>query len=442
MLEEEEEEEEEEGRVILHQLLFVAGMIEVLAIPLQKPPPISPCPSVFTYALEEKTGAWKGIIVVTPTKLPLHVRVELFMKGQLSEKKYNGALVLAENEDMVRERLLAKDYSLVKYNLYFSPHYLVPLVQRILVNGKIVCQGPDKFYIPLISGRVVTEIVMDHILQEDDPSIIFGDAFSDNSRCGLIPTAKPLILHSTATSRGQWPWHAAIYKNGLYLCAGALITQSAVLTVAHCVTNSEVAEDHSKFTVHLGKYHLRKEDDGAQEAKVDKIYVHPSFNSTTFYSDLAVLRLASPVTLTEYVTPVCLESGIDVRSFEEPRGYVAGWGMDEQGAQTEDLRMAIMPIVPQEVCLRSYPEFFGYFSNNKTFCAGNRNGTSPCNGDSGGAMVQPRSADNGTQVWFLRGLVSLSVSKVNGTKRICNSEHYTVFTDVTKHLRWISQHIK
>lgn len=51
-------------------------------------------------------------------------------------------------------------------------------------------------------------------------------------------------------------------------------------------------------------------------------------------------------------------------------------------------------------------------------------GTSPCNGDSGGGIVFNRN-----NVWYLRGLVSLSVAK-NGY--LCDTGNYVIFTDLTK----------
>lgn len=63
-------------------------------------------------------------------------------------------------------------------------------------------------------------------------------------------------------------------------------------------------------------------------------------------------------------------------------------------------------------------------------------GTSACNGDSGSGMVfQKTRPQSRTQVWQLRGIVSLSVALQNQAR--CNTSHYVVFTDVAKHAPWI-----
>lgn len=52
---------------------------------------------------------------------------------------------------------------------------------------------------------------------------------------------------------------------------------------------------------------------------------------------------------------------------------VPGWGKDDTGAISNEVRVANMPIVSQETCLRSNI-FYHKFTSNKTFCAGFKNG--------------------------------------------------------------------
>jgi hypothetical protein len=53
---------------------------------------------------------------------------------------------------------------------------------------------------------------------------------------------------------------------------------------------------------------------------------------------------------------------------------VTGWGYDENGQITEELKMAKMPVVPQQVCLWSNRDFYPHFTSDMTYCAGFRNG--------------------------------------------------------------------
>ncbi|XP_067015707.2 uncharacterized protein [Anabrus simplex] len=271
-----------------------------------------------------------------------------------------------------------------------------------------------------------------------------------DGRCGQISiSATPLVTHGQSTARGQWPWHAALYRakgiNLTYICGGTLVSSSAVVTAAHCVTKmiGNWPLDPDNLVVYLGKYHLKLwSEGGVQNRQVAEVHVHPEYNSSDFRSDVAVLTLSSPVDYTQFVRPVCLwgEDSTDLRDVEGREGYVVGWGFDEESRVTEQLMMARMPIVSQQSCLWSYPEFFSHFTNNKTYCAGFNNGTSVCNGDSGGGMVLPEQQADGSTVWRLRGLVSISVSKEE--KRVCDTKHYVVFTDLAKYRDWIQNYLK
>lgn len=60
---------------------------------------------------------------------------------------------------------------------------------------------------------------------------------------------------------------------------------------------------------------------------------------------------------------------------------------------------------------------------------GFRNGSGPCNGDSGGGFVMKRSGR-----WILRGIVSMSLSSKEAQ---CDLNSFVVFVDVAKYLGWI-----
>lgn len=55
-------------------------------------------------------------------------------------------------------------------------------------------------------------------------------------------------------------------------------------------------------------------------------------------------------------------------------GTIVGWGVDENGENTQTLLQTKMPIVSTETCIYSNREFFSRFTTDKSFCAGFRNG--------------------------------------------------------------------
>ncbi|KAJ8711198.1 hypothetical protein PYW07_008440 [Mythimna separata] len=270
------------------------------------------------------------------------------------------------------------------------------------------------------------------------------------SQCGkVVLNAIPLVVNGTPTLEGQWPWQIALYQtqtvDNKYICGGTLVSHKHVITAAHCVTRkaSQRLVDQNTLTVYLGKHNLRTSVDGVQIRFVKEIFVNPNYNASTFSQDVAILELREPVTYSEWVRPACLwpDNEIELKNVIGKKGSVVGWGFDETGVATEELSLVEMPVVSQETCIRSYSEFFVKFTSEYTYCAGYRDGffnektgrresTSVCNGDSGGGMVFRMNG-----IWYLRGLVSLSVARPNEYR--CDPTHYVIFTDLAKFLPWI-----
>lgn len=101
---------------------------------------------------------------------------------------------------------------------------------------------------------------------------------------------------------------------------------------------------------------------------------------------------------------------------------------------SDDLSYIKMPIVTHETCIWSNRDFFSKVTSEKSFCAGFRNGTNVCNGDSGGGIVFKQA-----NKWYLRGLVSVSIALQNSLR--CDPSHYAVFVDVAKYTNWIESNI-
>lgn len=268
---------------------------------------------------------------------------------------------------------------------------------------------------------------------------------SNSPSCGEVKMVVPLVTSGQSTKRGQWPWHVALYLiegiNLSYHCGGSLVSKNKVITAAHCVTQklNDAVLNSTKIVVYLGKYHQLQYSDelGVQIKQVIRIKVYPSYNSSSYFGDIAILTLSSDAEFTNYVTPVCIweERPDNLDDIVDKEGTVVGWGFDENNTPTEELKMAKMPVVSQQTCLWSYPQFYSEFTSEKTFCAGFRNGTSVCNGDSGGGMVFARN-----HRWYLRGIVSLTVAK-DGL-RVCDTRHYVVFTDVAKYTDFITKNLQ
>lgn len=255
--------------------------------------------------------------------------------------------------------------------------------------------------------------------------------------CGILsPALNPLVVNGEAAHDGQFPWHAALYiSQGVqlkYTCGGNLVSPSVVVTAAHCVTRKRTATpiNPEHLLVYLGKADLLHWQGQEQDFSVDEIVVHPNYNHSRFYSDIAVLKLKKKAKYTDYVRPVCLWEGWDLKQVVGKVGRVPGWGYNENGVVGTQLSYVEMPVVTHETCIWSNREVFSRITSDTSFCAGFRNGSNVCNGDSGGGLVFSQGSR-----WHLKGVVSVSVALQNHF--LCDPDHYIVFADVTKFKDWI-----
>ncbi|GBP45819.1 Serine protease gd [Eumeta japonica] len=263
-------------------------------------------------------------------------------------------------------------------------------------------------------------------------------------QCGKVyrshgDNPNPLVVRGAPTLAGQWPWQVALYKTerlqNNYHCGGTLVSKLHVITAAHCVTHkgSNVALDKYTLTLYLGKHNLRVTEDGAQVRLVSEIFVHDDYDSNFFSKDVAILKLREAVQLSQWIQPACLwpEDRTDLSHILGKKGSVVGWGYNEIDQLNEELSLVEMPVVDELTCIRSKRKFFAIFTSESTYCAGDRSGSSVCNGDSGGGMVFKMQGS-----WYLRGLVSLSVPREDRPS-VCDPRHYIIFTDLAKFLPWI-----
>ncbi|KAF4521653.1 hypothetical protein B566_EDAN009386 [Ephemera danica] len=146
---------------------------------------------------------------------------------------------------------------------------------------------------------------------------------------------------------GEFPWLTLVSlpSNNTRLCAGALISNKAVLTSAHCT------------------------------ASVAAIARHPSFEAGSLSSDLAVLLLGAPLQLGRHVDLVCLPEPSQLGKDGElinPGGACVMSSWPKQAGAEGYLHRLAMSFVPKEKCEDSLRQTYlgKYFQLNKSFmCA-------------------------------------------------------------------------
>lgn len=257
-------------------------------------------------------------------------------------------------------------------------------------------------------------------------------------QCGIRQDkTRSLITNALDVQPGDYPWHTAIYQLipvKQYICGGTLVGQSVVITSAHCVTipGQSVARMIDDLVLQVGKHLLNTKSDFEQEYGLSSIIVHGSFSSDKHDNDIALLITKQPVQYSKFVQPACLPTFSLIR--EQMVGTIVGWGFTEKATVSNALKAASAPFVSRSACLTSNPDAFSSSLTNEMFCAGYRNGTNACNGDSGGGLFR-----NIRGSWYLLGITSFTAAK-RQNENLCSSTDYTAFIDVVKYKKWIRSH--
>ncbi|XP_045893935.1 chymotrypsin-like protease CTRL-1 [Micropterus dolomieu] len=253
---------------------------------------------------------------------------------------------------------------------------------------------------------------------------MFSESHSQLNVCGK-PPLNTKIVGGEVASAGSWPWQASLQGSGSHVCGGSLINNQWVLTAAHCCAIEDIST--STLTVVLGLQSLEVPNPNQVSRKVSKIIIHSGYNSKTYYNDICLLKLSSPVKFTKYIQPVCLAAPGST-FYNGTEAWVTGWGKSRYGVfipLSEDLMEVQVPIVGNRQCNCNYG--VGVITDNM-ICAG-VGGKSSCQGDSGGPL---QSKQGGR--WIQEGIVSFAIG-------CAETQFPTVYTRVSRYRSWINKQI-
>lgn len=229
-------------------------------------------------------------------------------------------------------------------------------------------------------------------------------------------------------SSSAWPWQIAVLdRKKRLICGGTLISSEFVLTAAHCVTGN--------MHIVAGEYNLVEKEGNEQERRVAKAYKHPQYNKDSVDNDIALLKLESPLELTQRVWPACLpDQNEELKS--DLMATILGWGAisyrpspNRDGKphleRDDTLYQAKVPVVDFDECKNSYGDSLESY---KVICAGYKEGRiDSCAGDSGGPLLVEK--DNR---WHVYGVTSFGEE--------CGKEDkYGIYSKTSAYVDWIKK---
>ncbi|XP_067334276.1 transmembrane protease serine 9-like [Channa argus] len=252
-------------------------------------------------------------------------------------------------------------------------------------------------------------------------TLLTQECHSQVNVCGQAPL-NTRIVGGQVASPGSWPWQVSLQRFGGHFCGGSLINNQWVLTAAHCFQSFTL----SSVTVHLGLQTLVGSSSNGQSLAISQVIINPNYNSITNDNDICLLKLASPVTFTNYIRPVCLAASGST-FYKGTDSWVTGWGDIARGTplpSPQNLMEVEVPVVGNRQCNCNYG--VGSITDNM-LCAGlSAGGKDSCQGDSGGPMVSKQNSR-----WIQAGIVSFG-------KGCAEPDIPGVYTRVSQYESWIN----
>ena len=129
---------------------------------------------------------------------------------------------------------------------------------------------------------------------------------------------------------------------------------------------------------------------------------HPSYNAKSYDNDFAIIKLASPVSFSDRVSPICLPSAST--NYDNKVATVTGWGTLSSGGSQPNILQKVLLTFSSYILLSSLIDQVDVNTMTNAKCSASDTAYSPsditanmicardtgkdsCQGDSGGPMV-------------------------------------------------------
>jgi trypsin len=191
------------------------------------------------------------------------------------------------------------------------------------------------------------------------------------------------IIGGSPANPADWPFAAAVFDHGQFICSGSVISSDAVVTAGHCLFGGFFG--HMKVAV--GRPDLQDHSSGEMirvvSGKVDPHYLRRG------HEDFSVLRLEHPTVQTPVTLPATREEA-DAETAVGARLPMAGWGATHPNGSgdTSVLMEAETNTIDGSECREAHPD---WAPRSEICTRGDAlpggGDVSACYGDSGGPLV-------------------------------------------------------
>lgn len=231
-----------------------------------------------------------------------------------------------------------------------------------------------------------------------------GQANEQGAAQHTADDAQP-IINGTLGSVSSYPWMGFLaYSDGQQYCGASLISETWVLTAAHCFLNENNEVDiaaGAESIVVLNSDTVSPLAEEAEQGQIGQIIIHPNYDPNMETSanvddyDIALVELTAAVSF----QPVKLLSASAPELLAGTELIIMGWGttaVDEENQSinpSNELLVASQQVVSRADCETVYEGGITDFM----LCAGaveQAGTTDTCQGDSGGPLVVANGNDH------------------------------------------------
>ncbi|XP_048776617.1 fibrinolytic enzyme, isozyme C-like [Ostrea edulis] len=222
----------------------------------------------------------------------------------------------------------------------------------------------------------------------------------------------------------NWPWQASLRYNGGHTCGAIIISDTHLLTAAHCVDGRV----HSLFDIEVG---MSNRGSGTVY-KLSSITQHSGYSGSAsgFPNDIAILRVSGSLVFSNQVKAATLPSSKQY-NHDSDECYITGWGKirGNQNSLPTTLQEVNIPAITNSECATRMSGINGASIYDQHTCNfDNYASTNACQGDSGGPMAC-RSSPNSDFV-----VVGIASWVITG----CTGSYPSVYVRIAYYLDWLT----
>ncbi|KAL6429915.1 hypothetical protein ACFW04_007639 [Cataglyphis niger] len=207
-------------------------------------------------------------------------------------------------------------------------------------------------------------------------------AFAEKPHLGFRLPILPQIVGGSEAPKNGYPFIVSMQQYGSHFCAGSIINEQWIVTAGHCIFTDS-------FIIKAGKHDIQDTEDTEQTVQVANTFVHKKYQGDVGPYDIALVKLQTPLKLTNEVQPIKLaEPG------STPTGdaILCGWGSTSDSwlpDMPDKLQHVKLPYIDLDVCDKAVEDLTGSSPVHDTnVCTGPLSGgVSACSGDSGGSLI-------------------------------------------------------